>query len=100
MFFSLFVPNVTEITNELLYIRLKCAGNHGINAKSTIMDPKWNLLRNGIITIIASLALAFGLALLSGGAKAASPDNSASPAGSFTTAAFEISEPRSGRTIQ
>lgn len=40
------------------------------------MDPKWNLLRNGIITIIASLALAFGLALLSGGAKAASPNDS------------------------
>lgn len=61
------------------------------------MDPKWNLLRNGIITIIASLALAFGLALLSGGAKAASPNDSTGLAGLFMTETSVGSEPWGGR---
>ena len=54
------------------------------------MDPKRNLLRNGIITIIASLSLAFGLALLSGGVKAASPDYCSGPTGMFTTATTNV----------
>jgi hypothetical protein len=67
--------------------------------KEKIMDPRWNLLRNGIITIIASLALAFGLALLSGGARAASPNDSIGLTGLFTTEVISSSEPWSGRTI-
>lgn len=83
MFFYLFVPKVTRIAWELFYIRFKCAERHRIEAKRTAMDPKWNLLRNGIITVIASIALAFGLALLSGGAKAELSDNSTAVTGLF-----------------
>ena len=77
------MPKVTRIALELSNIRFKCAERHRIEAKRTTMDPKWNLLRNGIITVIASIALAFGLALLSGGAKAAFSDNSSGVAGLF-----------------
>ena len=66
MYFRLSVPKVTEITLPLLYIRIEYAENYEIKAEQTTMDPRLNLLRNGIITIIVSLALGFGLALLSG----------------------------------
>ena len=91
VFFYLFVPKVTRIALELSYICFKCAERHRIVATGTTMDPRWNLLRNGIITVIASIAFAFGLALLSGGAKAAFSDNSTAVTGLFAAATSDRS---------